>query len=346
MLEAATDKMLEQMVEFPTHLKGNNLDLVLTNIPERVTEVAEAGRLGASDHVVILTKNITSPMKKEPALRLIWGKADWAAMEQSLANESWEELDRLDADSAWNVLKEKINKQVEKHVPSRRRRNHDRPGWLNQNIAREIRRKKKLWRAAKQEVEVEKYREAEKKVRNMIRNAKRNFEKKLAGGGEEGQSKRQFFSYVKMKTKSRAGVGPLRDETGRTVSGDKEMSELLNAFFASVFTREDTSRIPSPKEERMDRPVLTARITAEKVRKKVKRLRAGSAAGPDGLGPQLLQKLIDQLEKPSCHHHATVPRHRPGPGRLEKGKCYTDLQEGLQSSSWQLQTCIPNIRLL
>ena len=76
------------------------------------------------------------------------------------------------------------------------------------------------------------------------------------------------------------------------------MSELLNAFFASVFTREDTSRIPSPKEERMDRPVLTARITAEKVRKKVKRLRAGSAAGPDGLGPQLLQKLIDQLEKP------------------------------------------------
>ena len=267
-------------------------------------------------------------------------------MEQSQANESWEELDRLDADSAWNVLKEKINKLVEKHVPSRRRRNHDRPGWLNQNIAREIRRKKKLWRAAKQGVEVEKYKEAEKKVRNMIRNAKRNFEKKLAGGGEDGQSKRQFFSYVKMKTKSRAGVGPLRDETGRTVSGDKEMSELLNAFFASVFTREDTCRIPSPKEERMDRPVLTARITAEKVRKKVKRLRAGSAAGPDGLGPQLLQKLIDQLEKPSCHHHATVPRHRPGPGRLEKGKCYTDLQEGLQSSSWQLQTCIPNIRLL
>ena len=48
----------------------------------------------------------------------------------------------------------------------------------------------------------------------------------------------------------------------------------------------------------MDRPVLTARITAEKVRKKVKPLRAGSAAGPDGLGPKLLQKLIDQLEKP------------------------------------------------
>ena len=175
MLEAATDKMLEQMVEFPTHLKGNKLDLVLTNIPERVTEVAEAGRLGASDHVVILTKVITSPMKKEPAVRLIWGKADWAAMEQSLANESWEELDRLDADSAWNVLKEKINKLVEKHVPSRRRRNHDRPGWLNQNIVREIRRKKKLWRAAKQGVEVEKYKEAEKKSKEYDKKCQEEF---------------------------------------------------------------------------------------------------------------------------------------------------------------------------
>ena len=45
---------------------------------------------------------------------------------------------------------------------------------------REIRRKKKRWKLAKQGVEVDKYRETEKKVRNMIRNAKRNFEKRLA----------------------------------------------------------------------------------------------------------------------------------------------------------------------
>ena len=91
---------------------------------------------------------------------------------------------------------------------------------------------------------------------------------------------------MKTKTKSRVGVGPLKDEAGSRVSGDREMADLLNKFFASVFTREDTGRIPSPRVEQMDRPVWTARITAEKVRKKVKRLRAGSAAGPDGLGSQ------------------------------------------------------------
>ena len=51
-LEAVDDMMLEQLVFFPTHIKGNFLDLVLTNIPERVNEVPvmAMGRLGHSDH--------------------------------------------------------------------------------------------------------------------------------------------------------------------------------------------------------------------------------------------------------------------------------------------------------
>ena len=100
------------------------------------------------------------------------------------------------------------------------------------------------------------------------------------------KQRNSFIHNVKTKTKSRVGVGPLKDEAGSRVSGDREMADLLNKFFASVFTSEDTGRIPSPRVEQMDRPVWTARITAEKVRKKVKRLRAGSAAGPDGLGSQ------------------------------------------------------------
>ena len=298
LLEVANDNMLEQLVKFPTHLKGNILDLVLTNVPERVHEVEEVGRLGASDHVAILTKVGTGVKKEKNVVKYLWGKADWEAMEADLERESWQELDSLDAEVAWKKLKEKLNSMVEDHVPKKRRRNHDRPGWLNQEIVREIRRKKKQWRMAKQGIEVEKYKETEKKVRNLIRNAKRRFEKKLAQGGEDGHSKRQFFSYVRTKTKSRPGVGPLKDKEGKMISGDKEMTEMLNTFFVSVFTREDTRNIPVPRPERLDRVLTTARITAEKVKRKVKRLRSGSAAGPDGVGPQLLQKLIESLDRP------------------------------------------------
>ncbi len=50
---------------------------------------------------------------------------------------------------------------------------------------RAIRRKKRLWKQCKGMQPTEEYRAAEKEVKNRIRNAKRNFEKKLAAGGEK-----------------------------------------------------------------------------------------------------------------------------------------------------------------
>ena len=70
-----------------------------------------------------------------------------------------------------------MNEEVEEYVPKKRRRNQNRPGWLTQDIVREIRKKKRLWRKAK------------------------------AGEGVEEYKKRRFYSYVKVKTKARTGIG-------------------------------------------------------------------------------------------------------------------------------------------
>jgi hypothetical protein len=76
----------------------------------------------------------------------------------------------------------------------------------------------------------------------MIRNAKRKFEKKLSTA--QGGNSRPFYAYVKKKTKSRPAIGPLLDADNQRVTGDKEMAELLNNFFSSVFTREDMRSQP------------------------------------------------------------------------------------------------------
>ena len=52
------------MVHFPTHKKGNILDLVLTNNPNIVLSVEDAGIIGKSDHNMILTELNCAPMKK------------------------------------------------------------------------------------------------------------------------------------------------------------------------------------------------------------------------------------------------------------------------------------------
>jgi hypothetical protein len=42
-MEACKEAGMEQLVNFPTQIRGNILDLVLTNIPDGVTEVRSVG---------------------------------------------------------------------------------------------------------------------------------------------------------------------------------------------------------------------------------------------------------------------------------------------------------------
>jgi len=49
-------------------------------------------------------------------------------------------------------------------------------------------------------------------------------------------NKKSFFKYISSKWKTRDNVGPLLNEAGVLVTEDAEKEELLNAFFASVFS--------------------------------------------------------------------------------------------------------------
>ncbi len=46
LLETVLEEDLQQMVSFPTHTKGNILDLVIINCPEKVLDVSDVGRPG------------------------------------------------------------------------------------------------------------------------------------------------------------------------------------------------------------------------------------------------------------------------------------------------------------
>jgi len=141
----------------------------------------------------------------------------------------------------WSIPRRKVEKTVKRNVPIRVELCKGRPCWMSKEILAAIRRKKRLWRQVKGGGMTEEYREADKKVKKLIRNAKRRFEKKLAAG--EGGNKRSFFAYIRRKTKSRPTIGTLKDKDKKVVTEDEGMARILNEFFSSVFTREDLSNI-------------------------------------------------------------------------------------------------------
>ena len=299
-LDAVEEALMTQMVEFSTQVRGNILDLVITNMPERVQEVREEGRLGKSDHVMIVTEISVGRQTSENQLPLPdWRRADWGAMQQELEDQNWtRQVMSSNTESAWKLLKCKVEELVRKYVPVRRRRNQNRPVWMNQEILRAIRKKKRIWKKVRNMADKKEFTEQEKITRNLIRNAKRKFEKKLASGN--GGNSRPFFAYVKQRTKSRPSIGPLK-HGGSTITGNREMATLLNRCFGEVFTREDRANIPDPAAMDLGSVLDNIHISVAAVRRKIKGLRAESAAGPDGLGPRILKELQEGLAPVLAH---------------------------------------------
>ena len=79
---------------------------------------------------------------------------------------------------------------------------------------------------------------------------------------------------------------------------DKDMSEVLNEFFASTFTREQADMVPEPAEKNFTSELKNVSFTPYQVKRKIRDLKQHSAPGTDGIGPQLLKRLQDVLAEP------------------------------------------------
>jgi Reverse transcriptase (RNA-dependent DNA polymerase)/Endonuclease-reverse transcriptase len=295
-LEACEDEYLEQLVLFPTHIRGNCLDLLLTNVPDRVENVRSVGRLGSSDHFMIQAEILVGKHREQQSgLVRNWWKADWSSMRAEIANASWDEMENMSANEAWTHFKEKIEQTVENNVPLKPRGTAGRPPWMNRDILREVRKKRRLW-AKNRDPNSPEYKKVEKSVRNKIRNAKRNLERRLAL--ENGGNSKPFYAYLKSKLKNKSPVGPLKLRDGTVVSDSAGMAKVLNDFFSSIFTEEGDGPVPEPEQCHTNSKLEDVQVEEAAVKKKIKQLKPASAPGPDGIGSMLLRELADQVAKP------------------------------------------------
>ena len=235
-----------------------------------------------------------------------WKNADLDKLANNLAQIDWTyELEGMTGLTCWDFLKSKINDETDRCVPKKLRRVSSRPLWMNKNIMRLIRKKKRIWKWYTSSYycrhdyhEYLAYKQIQSEVRKAVRNAKRNFERKLAREANKNNTK-PFYSYMKKRTCNKVGVGPLKNSSGQLVTDDEKMAEMLNEFFCSVFTREDCSRVPEAEQLfEGEEPLESIEFSVEAVRKKLQQLRPNSAPGPDRLWPRVLQGLSGVISLP------------------------------------------------
>ena len=118
-------------------------------------------------------------------------------------------------------------------------------------------------------------------------------------------------------------MGNLIDDRGEIVTEGIKKATILNEFFTSVFTKENTSEMPLFNSRCEGVSIDNFEITAEMVEKYLKRLNTSKSQGPDNLHPKLLLETLHEIKEPLTEIFKN------------------SLQEGTVPNDWKLANIVP-----
>ena len=296
-LDAASFRFLTNVVDFPSHVRGNALDIALVDCETKncVFNIENIGNLGNSDHALIkLELEMCPSFNVTEQLIYDWKKGDKEGLKDYVNSIDFQtEFQNLNTNDAWTRFKSLLDESINRYIPLKPRRKKGRPVWMNRKVRNLVNRKQSSWKKFvknRSDSNFQKYKLAEKQCKKGVSDAKRRFERGMADSG----NKRPFAAYVKSKTKARVNVGPLK-VNNVTVCDNQEMAEVLNGFFVSVFTNEPDGPVPAATVLPSGSVISEIRFEPGKVKKKLAELRPESAPGPDGITAKFLKEHADAM---------------------------------------------------
>ncbi|GAB0205316.1 mitochondrial enolase superfamily member 1 [Grus japonensis] len=299
-LECVDDNFLLQVIEEPTR-RGAMLDLILTNKEGLVGDVKLKGSLGCSDHKMVEFRILRAARRACSRLTTLdFRRADFGLFRDLLGRIPWDKArEGRGAQDSWLIFKGHLLQAQQRCIPTKRKssKTTKRPPWMNKELLGKVRHKKEAYRGWKQgQVAWEEYRETVRAARDQVRKAKALTELNLARDVKD--NKKSFYRYVSEKRRTRENVGPLRNEMGDLVTQDMEKAEVLNDFFASVFTGKCLSHTAQVAEGRDWENAELPTAGEDQVREYLRNLKVHRSMGPDEMHPRILRELADEVARP------------------------------------------------
>ena len=280
-------------------------DWILINDDSIISDVIHQDPLGKSDHDVLVfqlnfdkSNNVDSLENKYNLKR-----GDYTKLRETMKDYDWTKLDNMDIQNAWSYIKDAIHKGMDKCIPKIKHKTKKKltPIWMNKKAMRVIKRKYNLYKKylrTKTGINYMKYIRERNKCSKILKITKREYEKNVAKNSKENP--KLFWKYVKDRLKITNNIGALKKSDGTLAVSNQEKADILNAFFASVFTREDTTNLPKLEEGTYSRGITISdiRVTPKSIRDKLINLNPNKAQGPDYIPSRVLKELANELAIP------------------------------------------------
>ena len=304
----------DQLINEPTNFTENSsslIDLIFTVNRNNIL-ISGVGEPFLEQNVryhcpVFCVLNFTKP--KTPIYQrkiYLYDRGNYDAFSNDLVQTDWVALKSNNIDTYAINVTEKIQTLADKHIPNKsiKVRKSD-PPWLNTNIKRLLRKKKRLYDKYKKSKNVNHF-ERYKRYRNLatkeIRKSKKDVINKLTEKLEnQNTGPKDWWKTLKhfIKPDQTNTIPPLHKD-GQTYSDDIDKANMFNNFFIEQ-TLLDDSQANLPETLTIpDQNLDSLSVTPDEVKQVLKSLPLGKAAGPDLINNRILKELSEPLSLPLC----------------------------------------------
>lgn len=303
-----------QLIDQPTHFTEHSstiIDLAIVNDPENVlfSDVISPfiPNLVRFHCPILIALKFRKPRQKT-FNRHIWlyDRGDYNLYRNKLRLANWDDL--FESEDV-NEISKNITNQIiiaaRDTIPNMNviiRPNE--PEWINTNLKKQIRQRKRLFRKAKRTNNVQawnKFKAKRNEVTRQLRERKRYYFEKLASDLRDNStnSKSWYKTAAKflLHDSNQRNVPVLETETG-LIEDDLAKVEVLNNFFVKQSTVDDSNaQLPNLVTPEYN-PLTDIAISQQDVLNAIKDLDAHKASGPDAVSPKLIKEGKHELAYP------------------------------------------------
>ena len=347
LIDLTAAAQVTQIHDEPTR-GDNTLDLVLTTNPSLLKSTASVP--GISDHEAVVTDFDTQPQRarSKPGRRYPYSRANLENLNAEIGNIT-ERIMKMDEegnniDIMWNEFKTLLLSAIEGNIPSHTQRRNNRYPWINKEVKRPLRKKKRLYKQAKKTGKWENYRFLQKECRRQMRAIEWEYINNAIEEGLRNNNTKPFWSYIKSRRQDSTGVAPLKKGTTLQSDGANKAHILLDQF-KSAFTPNDGT--PLPKMKGAPFPTLEQlTIDTNGVAKLLKNVNPAKACGTDGIPNMILKTCADAIAPAlTCIYRRSIQTGQ-FPADWQSAKHHSSLQEGRKKQSSKLQASFPDFSSL